>query len=108
MKEVMAKESSSSIQDVPSLEYSPATKRQPVLFELSRPLDDLGAMLLKQFAGQKLSMQAIYERHNIGTPFIKRNYKQVLIQLEIEKKIVASTHKKGTFKEDVIVTFPAN
>ena len=56
MKEIMAKESSSSEQGVPAFEYNPATKNQPLLFELFRPLDDLENMLLNDFAGQKIQM----------------------------------------------------
>ena len=40
MKEIMAKESSEHVQGVPSFEFSPASERYPMLFELSRPLDD--------------------------------------------------------------------
>lgn len=45
MKEIMAKESSEQTQGVPSFEYNPATLKQPLLFELTRPLDELEAML---------------------------------------------------------------
>lgn len=106
MKDIMAKESSSAGQGVPSFEYNPATERQPLLFELSRPLDELGEMLLSEFAGQTLTMQEIYERHNLGRPFIKRNYKQVLIQLENAGKITASKHRKNSFADHVEATFP--
>jgi hypothetical protein len=44
MKEVMAKESSSANQGISSFEYCPADARQPLLFELSRPLDELEDM----------------------------------------------------------------
>jgi three-Cys-motif partner protein len=40
MKGVMASESSGSEQGVPSFEYNPSFRRQGLLFELSRPLDD--------------------------------------------------------------------
>ena len=110
MKEIMAKESSAAGQGVASFEYSPVEARfagrQQLLFELSRPLDDLGDMLLKEFAGRKLTMQQIYEGHNVGRPFIKKNYKQVLSQLEETGTIAASNHKKGTFGDNVLVTFP--
>ncbi|MEO8607753.1 MAG: three-Cys-motif partner protein TcmP [Chloroflexota bacterium] len=106
MKEVMAKESSTANQGVASFEYSPATERQPLLFGLSTPLDDLGELLLTTFAGKTLSMQEIYERHNVDTPFIKKNYKVILQQLETDGKIIASKHKKGTFGDGVMVTFP--
>lgn len=46
MKEIMAQESSEHTQGVASLEYSPASEKYPLLFELSRPLDDLEDMLL--------------------------------------------------------------
>jgi hypothetical protein len=42
MKEIMAKESSVVEQGVPSSTYSPAAQSTPLLFALSRPLNDLG------------------------------------------------------------------
>lgn len=110
MKEIMAKESSDADQGVASFVYNPVDARmaaqQQLLFELSRPLDDLGDMLLKEFTGQNLTMHQIYERHNVNRPYTKKNYKQVLMQLEEQGKIVASTHKKGTLGDTVLVTFP--
>ncbi len=49
MKEIMAHESSEQEQGVPSFEYSPASKNFPLLFALSRPLDDLEESLLSGF-----------------------------------------------------------
>lgn len=110
MKEIMAKESSDAEQGVANFEYNPVDARtgaqQQLLFQLSRPLDDLGDMLLREFAGQNLTMHQIYERHNVNRPYTKRNYKQVLIQLEEQGKITASPHKKETFGDTVQVTFP--
>ncbi len=106
MKDIMASESSASQQGVASFEYNPADSRQPFLFEYSRPLDDLGGMLLEEFSGQKLKMSAIYEQHNLNKPYTASNYKQVLIQLEQQGKIVASKHRKNTFGDNVVVTFP--
>lgn len=110
MKNVMAKESSSTEQGVASFEYNRVESRfgsgQQLLFELSRPLDQLGDMLLEEFAGQTLSMRQIYLRHNVDRPYISRNYKDVLMQLEAEGKITASTHRKNTFGDNVQVTFP--
>jgi len=110
MKEIMARESSSEEQDVASFEYNPADVRQlgrqALLFQLSRPLDDLADMLLKEFAGQTLSMRQIYEQHNVDRPYVSRNYKQVLIKMEEGGKIAASKHRKNTFGNSVQVTFP--
>ena len=109
MKEIMAKESSSSEQGVPIFEYNPATKYQPLLFDLSQPLDELENMLLNEFAGQTITMIDIYERHHVGKRFIKKNYKDVLIELETKGKIITepSKRRKNTFADKVKVTFPS-
>jgi len=115
MKGIMSGYSSESPQGVPSFEYSSVnTKMYPMLFELSRPLDELGEMLLEHFSGQTLTMQQIYEQHHVGRPYIKRNYKAALVELEAEGKIVAvppalERRKRGgqpTFADHVVVTFP--
>lgn len=108
MKGIMAGESSNSNQGVATFEYNPADIRSPLLFELARPIDDLAEMLLKTFAGQTLTMKQIFERHNVGTPFISKNYKDVLQQLEQAGQIQATPAKrrKGTFGDSVLVTFP--
>ena len=67
MKQIMAKESSISEQGVASFTYCPADERMPLLFELSRPLEDLQTLLLGKFAGQTLAMIQIYERHHVDT-----------------------------------------
>ncbi|HAX99435.1 MAG TPA: hypothetical protein DCY12_11250 [Candidatus Atribacteria bacterium] len=114
MKEIMAKESSGGEQGVPSFAYNPADflPKQSLLFQLSRPLDDLQDILLQKFAGQKLSMIEIYQSHHVDTPYIKSNYKEALKTLEENKKITAvkpkgKNRRKGTFADDVLVTFPA-
>ncbi len=113
MKEIMAKESSTIVQGVASFEYNPAaTQVRQVLFfpsrphEALRPLDDLGDMLLKEFSGETITMRQIYKRHSVNRPYISANYKEVLQQLDQQQKITAPKHKKGTFGDDVPVTFP--
>jgi three-Cys-motif partner protein len=108
MKEIMAKESSTEQQGVASFEYNPATRDQPLLFELSRPRDDLKNMLLDEFAGQSILVKEIYESHHVGKPYIEKNYKEVLLQLEAEGKITAdpSKRKKNTMADRVMITFP--
>ena len=115
MKDIMAKESSSSEQGVPTFEYNPATARQPLLFELSRPLDDLPGMVLDAFAGQTLTMVQVYERHHVGRRFVKANYKSVLRELEEGGTILVTPPKEQrpkrhgdvTFADKVLVTFPS-
>lgn len=108
MKEIMAKESSETIQGVPSFEYSPAAQRQPLLFELSRPIEDLEKMLIDNYTGRTLKMVDIYCEHNVGRRFIKRNYKTVLKKMKEEGKITTNPIdlRAGSFGDDVMVSFP--
>lgn len=114
MKEIMAGESSKADQGVPSFTYNPSDRRYPLLFELTRPLEELEGMLLEEFAGRKMKMSEVYQEHNVGRPFIKKNYKQVLRKMEAEGRITADPpaakrrkHKgEVTFGDDVVVTFP--
>jgi three-Cys-motif partner protein len=109
MKEIMAKYSSEQHQGVPSFGYCPASQIHPLLFELNRPLDDLGEMLLGEFAGQTLTVEEIYNLHNVGRPYIMKNYKAVLLNLETKMAVTAepplSKRRKGTFGDNVRVTF---
>lgn len=114
MKEIMAGESSEQAQGFASFEYLPAFVEQPVLFELTRPIEELAAMLLEAFAGKTFTTQQVYEQHSVGRRFIKRNYKQALAQLEADARIKTSPpaakrpKRSGqpTFVETVVVTFP--
>jgi three-Cys-motif partner protein len=108
MKEIMAGSSSAQNQGVATFAYSPAdSAAQAVLFELNRPLDDLRGLLLKDYAGRRITMRNIYEEHSIGRPFIAKNYKEVLRQLEDEKAITTIGRKSPRgFADDLIAVFP--
>lgn len=110
MKEIMANESTESNQGVASFEYNPAILRYALLFQLSRPCDDLAEMLLEKFAGETMTRQQIYDKHHVDTPYIKKNYRKILIKLEDDGKIQtdppANKRRKNTFSDTVKVTFP--
>jgi hypothetical protein len=61
-----------------------------------------------------MTMKAIYEAHQVNTPFIARNYKRVLGEMEAAGRITAEPpaakrrRRAGerTFGDDVKVTFP--
>ena len=116
MKDIMARQSSAADQGVPSFTYNPADKRFPLLFELTRPLDDLGSMLLKDLVGRRLSLKELYEEHSVGKPYILKNYQDVLRKFESAGTITTEPSAerrrklKGevTFSEKVIVTFPGS
>ena len=108
MKDIMAKSSSSQEQGAPSFAYSPASDpQQQFLFALSRPLDDLKDMLLRDFAGQVLSARKIYEEHSVDRPYTARTYKEVLSQLEAAGRITTQGRKVARgFADHIQATFP--
>lgn len=111
MKDIMAKESSTEDQGVPSFTYSPADASMPLLFSLQQPLTGLRMSLLDTFAGQELSTEEIYERHSVNRPFIMKNYKQSLIEMEKEGLISVRSlngkRREGKFFPDhLLVRFP--
>lgn len=110
MKEIMAKSSSSHIQNVPSFEYNPAAAKEKQISMFEKPLDKLEKMLLYEFAGSKLTMEQVYERHNVGKCYIRKNYKEALLNLENQGKIrtnrAQSKCRKGAFPNKMLVTFP--
>jgi hypothetical protein len=85
MKDIMARSSSIKDQGVGLFRYCPADERFPLLFELSKPLDDLYSVLLEDFKG--------------------------LLKLEEDHKIIVESkgkrRTKGTFSDGLIVTFPS-
>ena len=110
MKQVMNKHCTSQHEGSVNFEFNPADKRQPSLYALQRPLDELGPMLLEDFAGQTLGIDAIYEKHSVGTPYLKADYRKMLCDLERDGKITMDQpcppRKKGTLAPHVLVSFP--
>jgi three-Cys-motif partner protein len=81
MKEIMAKESSTYDQGVPSFEYSSADASMPLLFSLARPLEKLTDDLLEAYAGQSVTMIHAYNHHHVDTPFIKKELQRCAAQV---------------------------
>jgi three-Cys-motif partner protein len=80
MKGIMAELSSHKYQNVATFEYNPHV-RDYGLFPPT-PLDELEKDLLKLYNGKTLSVGAIIQQHNFGTPYIESNYKEALLHLE--------------------------
>jgi hypothetical protein len=110
MKDIMAKESSTNDEGVPSFMYSPADASMPLLLSLAQPLSKLRQNLLSVFTGRQLCLDDIYRQHSVDTPYVRKNYRDMLLALEDEGMIsVRSTKGKRrgrTFPEHVLITFP--
>ncbi|MBA3311997.1 MAG: three-Cys-motif partner protein TcmP [Planctomycetaceae bacterium] len=115
MKDVMAAQSSGEEQGVPTFEYNPSFGEQGLLFDLARPLEDLGDMLLEEFADETVTFEEIYERHSYGHRFTERNYRAVLNELEAQGRVdcnpPANERRKykgePSFAKHVEVSFPS-
>ena len=89
MKEIMAARSSSAEDGVASFEFDPTSVGQPALRYEYRRLDRLGHEIAEAFAGQTLTVEDVYERHNVGTPYILTNYKAAVLRLEQASLVTA-------------------
>lgn len=108
MKEIMAPESSSEAQGVPSFEYNPRDYSMHPSLWVDRPLDELEERLLTDLNGCTLTMNQVYERHSVNKPFTKKNYKQALQSLHARGAIEAEPKpRKGTFADRILVSFPS-
>ncbi len=107
MKDIMAKESSSEHQGVPSFEYMPSEcLSQGILFDLNRPLDKLKELLLNDFSGQIIKMEDLYKIHSVDKPFLSRHYKTALKELEGDSHIKTTGRKSNRgFANDIVCTF---
>ncbi|MGB8298899.1 MAG: hypothetical protein WCG85_26010 [Polyangia bacterium] len=71
-------------------------------------------MLLADFAGQTAPVKQIFERHNIGRPYLLENYKTILKELEAAGKVACTPpaasrrkrHGEPTMADAVRVAFP--
>jgi three-Cys-motif partner protein len=110
MKEIMAAESDIDDDGVPLYESSPlgATRQLPLGY--MRPILTLPEDLLRSFAEKTLTVGEIFKQHNVGRPFVKRNYKRVLIEMEedclIKCEPDAGNRNRGTIADRILVTFP--
>lgn len=115
MKEIMWKETTDHREGVAaSFEYNVRDNayRQGSLFDtLSRPLDELGRMLIDQYGGETIGFTPLYEEHSVDKPFVRKNYKDVLSQM-LSKNLIHATHQKtkkpprrGTFSDEMLITF---
>ena len=114
MKEIMHKESTHISNEVASFEYNPRDlcgyEQLTLLDYLSRPLEDLRGMLLKEYAGKTIDFMELYKKHSVDKPYIKKHYKDVLWALYDSGKIMAANTKdkpprKGTFADEMRITF---
>jgi three-Cys-motif partner protein len=110
MKDVMAKRGNVDEDDVPIFEYYPPADGRQLSFQSERPLTQLSADLLAAFSGRAASVKEIFDQHNVGRPFLLKNYQKVLKELELAGSIRCTPQinkrKPETLAKGTIVHFP--
>jgi three-Cys-motif partner protein len=109
-KEISAKESTSFDDSVPSMAHDPSAETaQGSLFS---PLNDLEKELLEAYAGQIVTPEQVYHSHHNGRPYILKNYRQALLNLEETGAITvepprAARARSESLPPDARITFKA-
>ncbi len=111
VKSIMARRSEVDDEGVASFSYDSRPKPSMVqgsLFKEPSKLDELRVDLLKRFAGQTISFQEIVQSHNVGTCYVRSNYRDILLQMEQRDEVSTDqpNRRAGTFAPHVLVTFP--
>ena len=109
MKKTM-REFSSKNDKEPSFEFNPHEKKQRS-FEFFSPLDELEKMLLKEFKGKEFTFEEIYINHEIlnqGTYFSRNDYKETIVKLEKQGKVLAEKPYNKRQKRDGKPTLAKN
>lgn len=107
MKDIMALHSKSDIGDVPSYAFNAGTQTS-FISELEYSIEKLADELIDKFAGMTLTMNEVFEQHNVDTPYISRNYKAALALLEERGAIRADppAEERRGFADHVRISFP--
>ncbi len=115
MKGIMYAASAKSDDGVASFEYTPVEDRQlGLLFAYSRPIDDLRRRLLTTYAGRSLTVDNLWQRDHVRTPYVEKNYKDILVEMEAAGEVVCTPPASGrpkrsgkpTMAGHVTVRFP--
>lgn len=112
MKEIMLQESTETPSNGDLFTCNQANINQLKLIE-DNPVDELMDILCKTFKGKKMKVKDIYEQHNVGTPYISKNYKEALRLLEEQnrvevyppKNVRRTVNGKISVGDDIIITF---
>ncbi len=115
MKDIMYRESEKSEDGVARFEYTPVDDPQlSLLFPYSRSTDHLRRVLASKFAGRTVMVDDIIREHHVGTPYVKKNYKAVLVKMEAAGEVTCappagSRPKRNgtpTMADRTLVSFP--
>lgn len=111
MKEIMYKSSEKDLDGVGKYEFIPSSDKCSIQLSLldmfNSSLEELKNRLVVDYRGRTVSVSKLYETDSVNNRYIKKHYKDVLKQLEKEKKIYCkpAIRKANTMADTVVVTF---
>lgn len=106
IKNIMAKQSSSFDQGVPSYTHDVTEEQQPMLFSADEPLEKLKESLGVTFRGRTLTVGEIIDLHHSGTPYLERNYRDALRQMETAGRISIDPPAADRRTRGGVITLP--
>jgi hypothetical protein len=73
-------------------------------------VEALAESLTVALAGKVMTVREVFELHSPAKLYVKRNYKEALMQLEADGRVtpsrLASERRQGTLADDIKITFP--
>lgn len=97
MKEIMGKEGLKDEDGVPSYEFRPDEDgpSQIGLFKAPSKLEKLKSSILQKYEGQSTTVSELIEEMGPETPYLEKNFKQVLLELETQGQLEVSGRRKA-------------
>lgn len=114
MKDIMYKIGEKDFNGIGQFEFIPSCNKQDnvqlsIVDLYSTPFEQFKEDLCQRYLGKTLSMENLYMQDSPNTQFIKKQYKQALIELEMDNLITCDKpyleRRKGTLSDKTIIKF---
>jgi len=116
MKDIMYKACSSVNAWNEKIGFDPSHRDYNYSLPLQLPKVDLQSQLLGNFKGVTLSFEDLYRQHTTSTPYVRKHYREALMDLERIGKLTMdppydkrpSRNGKKTLADHVLISFPSH
>ena len=114
MKEIMVKIGETDYNGIGQFEFIPSCDKSSsiqlsIIDLFNIPFETFKDNLCKRYFGKTYTMKSLYNTDSPNTRFISRQYKQALIELELEGRITCdkpyAKRRKNTFSDNTVINF---
>lgn len=111
MKDIMYSSGEKDHEGVGKFEFISTSDKQMIQLSMidlfSSSLNELKNDLLNKYSGRTITFELLYREHSINNKFIKKHYKEVLIELEKQGKIycMPANRRANTMADHVRIKF---